>query len=229
MAQVPLSPVTPNIPRNLAFGFIFGLGGGIALALVRENLDTTVRNVEETGVVSALPTLAAIPLQLPAMNGNGRKSLGLLPAAHQNSELASLFSYTQPRSPAAESFRALRTSLLLSNLGSIPRVILVTSSLPQEGKTTVSANAALVLAQSGSRVLLIDADLREPNIAKTFGIDGSSGLSTLIGGTQTLDEVVIQAPQLPTLSILPAGPVAAQPAELLRVRRDEEISCPLEN
>jgi succinoglycan biosynthesis transport protein ExoP len=214
-AQVPRRPVTPNLPRNLAFGFIFGLGGGIALSLVLENLDTTVRNVEDMGAIAALPTLAAIPLQLSSANGNARRSLGLLPPAHRDSDLQVLFTHTQPRSPAAESFRALRTSLLLSNLGNIPRIILVTSSLPREGKTTVSANAALVMAQAGSRVLLVDADLREPAIARTFGIQSEGGISALIGGTKTLDEVLISAPQVPNLSILPAGAVPAQPTEIL--------------
>jgi polysaccharide biosynthesis transport protein len=215
VAQVPESPVTPNLPRNLGFGFIFGLGGGIALSLILENLDTSVTNVDEMRAISALPTVAAIPWQLPVTNGNGRKSFGLLPAAHPDSGLLALFSYTQPRSPAAESFRALRTSLLLSHLGNIPRVILVTSSLPREGKTTVSANTALVMAQAGSRVLLVDADLREPAIAKTFGVRGEGGLGALIAGTKTLDEVLIPAPQVPNLSILPAGATAAQPTELL--------------
>lgn len=215
VAQTPRSPITPNLPRNLAFGFIFGLGGGIALALIRENLDTTVRNVEETGAISALPTLAAIPLQIPAVNGSGRKNLGLLPGGHRSSDLASLFSHTQPRSPAAESFRALRTSLLLSNLGNIPRVILVTSSLPREGKTTVSANIALVMAQAGKRVLLVDADLREPAVGKMFKVQSEAGLSALLAGTRSLEEVVVSAPQTPNLSILSAGTEPSQPAELL--------------
>jgi polysaccharide biosynthesis transport protein len=215
VAQVPRSPITPNLPRNLAFGFIFGLGGGLALALIRENLDTTVRNVEETGAISALPTLVTIPLQIPTTHGNGRKNLGLLHTAHRYSDAAALFSHTQPRSPAAESFRALRTSLLLSNLGSIPRVILVTSSLPREGKTTVSANLAVVTAQTGRKVLLVDGDLREPAIAKMFKLESEAGLSTLLSGAKTTDEVLISVHQLANLSILPAGVVPAQPAELL--------------
>jgi capsular exopolysaccharide synthesis family protein len=94
-------------------------------------------------------------------------------------------------------------------------VILVTSAMPQEGKTTISANSALVLAQRGSRVLLVDADLRRPGIEKLFGLRPRGGLSTLISGSDKVEDVVLQFPQVPNLWILPAGPIPPQPAELL--------------
>jgi len=213
VAQVPDLPVSPHLPRNLAFGFLLGLGGGIALALVLENLDTTVRNMEEAKAICTLPALGMIPLQGSLTDGYPKKVLGALPELNGNS--LPLITCAQPRSPAAESFRALRTSIILSSFGTAPRVILITSSLPQEGKTTVSANAAIVMAQRGSRVLLVDGDLREPALAKMFGITGMGGLSTVIDGSHRFEDVVVPIPHVPNLHILPSGPVYSQPAELL--------------
>ena len=115
----------------------------------------------------------------------------------------------------AESYRALRTSLLLSNLGAPPKVIMVTSALPQEGKTTTSINTAVVLAQKGVRVLLIDADLRRPSIHKTLGMGPRSGLSNVLTGSATLEQAITRTAILPNLFILPAGTPPPNPAELL--------------
>lgn len=213
VAQIPDLPVSPHVPRNLAFGFLLGLGGGIALALVLENLDTTVRDMEEAKAICTLPALGMIPLQSSLTNGYRNKTLGVLPGSNGN--CLPLVAYAQPRSPAAESFRALRTSIILSSFGTPPRVILVTSSLPKEGKTTVSANSAIVLAQRGSRVLLVDGDLREPAIAKMFGITHDAGLGTIIDGRYRFEDVVVRNPHIPNLSILSSGAATSQPAELL--------------
>jgi capsular exopolysaccharide synthesis family protein len=115
----------------------------------------------------------------------------------------------------SESYRALRTSLLLSNLGSPPKVIMVTSALPQEGKSTTSTNTAIVLAQKGVRVLLIDADLRRPSIHKILGMGPRSGLSNVLTGSTTLEKTITQTSILPNLFILPAGTPPPNPAELL--------------
>ena len=219
VAQIPDVPVSPHVPRNLAFGFLLGLGGGIALALVLENLDTTVRDMEDAKAICPLPALGMIPLQSSLSNGRN-KTLGALSGSNGN--CLSLIAYTQPRSPAAESFRALRTSIILSSFGAPPRVILVTSSLPKEGKTTVSANSAIVLAQRGSRVLLVDGDLREPAIANMFGIPANAGLSTIIDGHYRFEDVVVRVPHIPNLSILSSGAVTSQPAELLGSSRMKE-------
>jgi polysaccharide biosynthesis transport protein len=213
VAQIPDLPVGPHVPRNLAFGFLLGLGGGIALALVFDNLDTTVRNIEEAKAICTLPALGMIPLQGFPTNRYLKKVLGAVPELSDGS--LSLIAYAQPKSPAAESFRALRTSIILSSFGTAPQVILVTSSLPQEGKTTVSANSAIVMAQRGSRVLLVDGDLREPAIAKMFGITGKSGLSTVVEGRHRSEEVIVPIPRVPNLSVLCSGAVTSQPAEVL--------------
>ncbi|MGA9807506.1 MAG: polysaccharide biosynthesis tyrosine autokinase, partial [Candidatus Sulfotelmatobacter sp.] len=214
VARTPTSPITPDVPRNIRFVVLLGLACGIGLAFVLESLDTSIRNMEELSAISTLPALGTIPLQLSS-NGSLRKRLKMVSAETEKSESPALVTYARPKSEAAEAYRALRTSILLSSFGAPPKVILVTSASPQEGKTTISANSALVLAQRGSRVLLIDADLRRPSIDKLFGVRSRGGLSTLISGSDKVEDVVIPCPEVPNLWILPAGPIPPQPAELL--------------
>ena len=214
VARTPTGPIAPNVPRNLEVGLLFGLACGIGLAFVLESLDTSVRTMEELSAISTLPALGTIPLQLSS-NGYLRKRLKTMSAETEKSESPALVTYARPKSEAAEAYRALRTSILLSSFGAPPKVILVTSALPQEGKTTISANSALVLAQRGSRVLLIDADLRRPGIDKLFGFRSRGGLSTLISGGDKAEDVVVPFTQVPNLWILPAGPIPPQPVELL--------------
>ena len=157
VARVPTYPIEPNIPRNLAFAFMLGLTTGVGLAFVIEGLDNTVRTTEQAQLISGLPSLGMIPLgSRSAREGANTKRLAIA----SSKEAVELITQVRPQSQMAESYRALRTSLLLSNLGAPPKVIMVTSALPQEGKTTTSMNTAVVLAQKGVRVLLIDADLR---------------------------------------------------------------------
>jgi capsular exopolysaccharide synthesis family protein len=214
IARTPTQPIKPNVPRNLFLGLMLGLAGGLGLAFVLESLDTSIRTMEELSAISTLPALGMIPLQLSS-NGALRKRLKPVTAEAYEYELPHLVTYARPKSEAAEAYRSLRTSILLSSYGGPPKVILVTSALPQEGKTTISANSALVLAQRGSRVLLIDADLRRPGIDKLFGFKSRGGLSTLISGGDKSEDVIVPFPDVPNLWILPAGPIPPQPAELL--------------
>jgi len=214
VARTPMFPVKPDVPRNIKLGFILGLCLGVGLAFVLESCDNTVRNMEQVSAISTLPALGMIPLQVSG-NGNLRKRLKTVPAADGELQSPTLVTYARPKSQAAESYRALRTSILLSSFGAPPKVILVTSALPQEGKTTISANSAVVLAQRGSRVLLVDADLRRPGIGKMFGIRSGGGVSTVISGVEKFEDVVVPFTQVPKLWILPAGPIPPQPAELL--------------
>jgi capsular exopolysaccharide synthesis family protein len=202
------------VPRNLQVGLLLGLACGIGLAFVLESLDTSIRSIEEISAISTLPALGTIPLQLSSKSPL-RKRLKTTSAETETPESSALVTYARPKSEAAEAYRALRTSILLSSFGAPPKVILVTSAIPQEGKTTISANSALVLAQSGSRVLLIDADLRRPGIDKLFGFRSRAGLSTLISGVDKIEDVVVPFTQVPNLWILPAGPIPPQPVELL--------------
>jgi len=212
VARIPTYPIAPNVRRNVVLGFLLGLGLGIGLAFVLDSLDSTVRNMDEVSAISALPGLGTIPLQLSS-NGHSRKLLKA--TVDEKSESPSLVAYSRPKSEAAEAYRALRTSILLSAFGAPPKVVLITSALPQEGKTTISANSALVLAQRGSRVLLVDADLRRPGIENIFALRPRGGLSTLISGVDKLEDVLLAFPPVPNLWILPAGPLPPQPAELL--------------
>ena len=184
-----------------------------------ESFDTTVRNMDELNAISTLPALGTIPLQL-ANNDALRKRLAATSLEIEKvAGLPALVTYERPKSEAAEAYRALRTSILLSSFGAPPKVILVTSAMPQEGKTTISANSAIVLAQRGSRVLLVDADLRRPGIEKMFGLRPHRGLSTLISGSDKFEDVLLPSPEVPNLWILPAGPIPPQPAELLGLHR----------
>ncbi len=212
VARVPTGPVEPNIPRNLSFAFMLGLTSGVGLAFLLEGLDNTVRTTEQAQMISGLPPLGMIPLGSRTTR-EGANSKRLVIATSK--EAVELITQVRPQSQMAESYRALRTSLLLSNLGAPPKVIMVTSALPQEGKTTTSINCAVVLAQKGIRVLLIDADLRRPSIHKTLGMGPRSGLSNVLTGSSTLEQAITRSPILPNLNILPAGTPPPNPAELL--------------
>ena len=211
-ARVPTAPVEPNIPRNLLFALVLGITSGVGLAFLLENMDNTVRTTEQAQLISALPSLGMIPLgsKWPA-NGSHAKQLTLA----SSKEAVEIVTQARPQSQMAESYRALRTSLLLSSLGAPPKVIMVTSARPQEGKTTTAINSAIVLAQKGVRVLLVDADLRRPSVHKTLGLGPRSGLSNVLTGSATLQQAITVSPVLPNLFILPAGTPPPNPAELL--------------
>src|SRR5580692_4971306 len=211
-ARVPTYPVEPNVPRNLGFAFVLGLTSGVGLAFLLEGLDNTVRTTEQAQAISGLPPLGMIPLGSKTTR-EGSPSKRLILAS--SNEAVELITHVRPQSQMAESYRALRTSLLLSHLGAPPKVIMVTSALPREGKSTTSINCAVVLAQKGVRVLLIDCDLRRPSIHKTLGMGPRSGLSNVLTGSITLKQAITVAPTLPNLDVLPAGTPPPNPAELL--------------
>src|ERR1700676_827039 len=211
-ARVPTSPSEPNIPRNLLFASVLGVISGVGLAFLLENLDNTVRTPEQAQAISGLPSLGMIPL---GSKSTSRGAAGKRLALTASKEVVETVTQVRPQSQMAESYRALRTSLLLSNLGAPPKVIMVTSARPQEGKTTTSINTAIVLAQKGVRVLLVDADLRRPSIHKTLGMGPRSGRSNVLTGSATLQQTITTSPILPNLFIMPAGTPPPNPAELL--------------
>ena len=212
IARTPEAPSEPNIPRNLGFGFVLGLSSGIGLAFLLEGMDNTVRTPEQAQAVSGLPSLGMIPLgSKNHYDSAARKKL----AVASPKEPVEIITQSRPQSQMAESYRALRTSLLLTSLGAPPKAILITSALPQEGKTTTSINTAIVLAQKGTRVLLIDADLRRPSIHKTLGLGPRIGLSNALTGGCTVQQAIVRSSLLPNLFILPAGTPPPNPAELL--------------
>jgi polysaccharide biosynthesis transport protein len=225
MARTPAIPTEPNIPRNLGFGFVLGLTSGIGLAFVLEGVDNTVRTPEQAQAISGLPSLGMIPLG--SRNNSEANSRGLTVAASKEKETVELITQSRPQSQMAEAYRALRTSLLLTSVGAPPKIILVTSALPQEGKTTTSVNTATVLAQKGTRVLLIDADLRRPSIHKTLGLGPRIGLSNVLTGGATLQEATFRSSLMPNLFVLPAGTPPPNPAELLASAQMVEILADL--
>jgi succinoglycan biosynthesis transport protein ExoP len=179
---------------------------------VLENMDNSVRTPEQAQAISGLPSLGMIPLGSKSI---GYGATGKRLALTASKEVVETVTQIRPQSQMAESYRALRTSLLLSNLGAPPKVIMVTSARPQEGKTTTSINTAIVLAQKGVRVLLVDADLRRPSIHKTLGMGPRSGLSNVLTGSATMQQTITTSPILPNLFIMPAGTPPPNPAELL--------------
>jgi capsular exopolysaccharide synthesis family protein len=224
IARVPAVPSEPNVPRNLAFALALGLTTGIGLAFLLEGIDNTVRTPEQAQIISSLPSLGMIPLGSRSTSGaTSKQRLSVT----SSKEVVELVTQSRPQSQMAESYRALRTSLLLTSLGAPPKVILVTSALPQEGKTTTSINTAIVLAQKGTRVLLIDADLRRPSIHKTLGMGPKTGLSNVLTGNATLQQAVIRSNILPTLFVLPAGPPPPNPAELLASSNMKDVLAEL--
>jgi exopolysaccharide transport family protein len=212
IARTPGAPAEPNIPRNLGFAFVLGLTSGVGLAFLLEGLDNTVRTPEQAQAISGLPSLGMIPLGSKSNAESGSKQ-GLMVASSK--EAVELITQSRPQSQMAESYRALRTSLLLTSLGAPPKIIVITSALPREGKTTTSINTAIVLAQKGTRVLLIDADLRRPSIHRTLGMGPRVGLSNVLTGGATLQQATVRSPVLPNLYVLPAGTPPPNPAELM--------------
>jgi succinoglycan biosynthesis transport protein ExoP len=225
-ALAPASPSRPQKARNILLAFLVGLVGGIGLALFREYLDNTVKSPDDIESLTGLPSLAVVP-SLPGLRtSHSRFSRLAREAAPQSAAgpRVELLSYIQPKSQISEAFRALRTSLLLSQADHPPQVILVTSALPREGKTTAAVNLAVTFAQLGDRTLLMDSDLRKPGIRRALNltIGKEMGLSSYLAGVSTLDEVIIPHPTINNLAALTTGPVPPSPADLLSSHRMRE-------
>jgi capsular exopolysaccharide synthesis family protein len=205
-----------------------GLVGGVGLALLREYLDNTVKSPDDIERLAGLPSLAVVP-EVRSLNGHGggRGRAGKLLGDGQTAEgdeeesRVEIVSFAKPKSQVSEAFRALRTSLLLSQADHPPQVILVTSALPREGKTTAAVNLAVTLAQLGDRTLILDSDLRKPGVRRVLGmsVGREIGLSSYLAGVATLDEVTFPHPQIENLVALPTGPIPPSPADLLSSHR----------
>lgn len=194
-ASIPQAPVVPKTQRNIALGLAFGVLFGVGLAVLRDVLDNTVKSTEALEEIAGTAVVGSIPL-----DKDRRKQPAI--------------SFDRDNSAIAESFRKLRTNLQFLAVDNPPRAIVVTSSLPSEGKSTTAINIALALAEAEHSVVLVDGDLRRPMLHKYLDLVGAVGFSTVLSGQATLQEA-LQKTRFPGLTVLASGAIPPNPSELL--------------
>jgi succinoglycan biosynthesis transport protein ExoP len=211
LADVPRSPSSPNRPVSMALGVLGGLATAICLAFFFEYVDDRIKSPDEIKSHLDLPFLG----MLPKISGDDESSAGPLLNRGVNPGFA-------------ESCRTIRTNVLFSTTDDGGQSIVVTSSGPGEGKTVVASNLALALAQTGQRVLLVDADMRRPRVQEVFAVGQEPGLSNLLVGDAKMSEAIRPVPGT-GLSLLPAGRIPPNPAELLGSKRFEDCVAALKS
>lgn len=194
-AGVPDSPVSPRLTLNLALGFLLGIAVGIGIAVLRSVLDTHIRTLDDIEDITETPIIGRI-------------------ADDPQASKKPLIVHMDAKSPRAEAFRALRTNLQFLTTGDGPNIFVVSSAGPGEGKSTASTNLALVLAETGLKVALVDGDLRKPKVAQYMGIEGAVGLTDVLIGRANVSDV-LQRWGRTQLYVLPAGKIPPNPSELL--------------
>ncbi len=202
-ASAPGLPTSPNVRRNLAIGLLIGLALGVGVAMIRHAMDTRVRTEGDLAALSDRPVLAQVPIDAGAAEQ---------PLTFQDA----------PHGAHAESIRRLRTNLMFVDVTTGKHSFVITSAMPGEGKTTTAVNLALAMADAGARVALVDADLRNPSVAKALGVEGGVGLTTALLGRASLGEV-LQPWGDSGLWILAAGQIPPNPSELLGSRPMAEL------
>jgi tyrosine-protein kinase Etk/Wzc len=228
-ALVPQKPVGPRRPLNLMLGAMLGLMLGVGAAFLRQALDTKVRTRDDVErATGGAPVIGTIPrirgaetrrLVGAGTNGNGHAKHARIARVDADSLIEErLVTHLSPRSPASEAYRALRTNLTFASLENAPRLLVVTSAMPGDGKSTSSANLAITLAQQGTRALLVDADLRKGVLHRVFGLPQEPGLTQVLVGQTALADAVREVPTTETgapLAVLTTGTFPPNPAELL--------------
>ncbi len=196
-AGIPSKKYKPSMRTNLAFGLLLGLLLGMGIAFLKEFVDDSIKTSDNLEKLTGLPVLS----QLPEMEKLNAKQLALLTAV-------------EPQSSLAESIRSLRTSLRFSTRNGAPQSVFITSTGAAEGKSTVAINLATAYSQAGSRVLLIDADLRNPSIHNLLGLENLRGLTNLLAGAET-DLDISRSCMIKNLRVITSGPIPPDPVELL--------------
>jgi capsular exopolysaccharide synthesis family protein len=216
-AGIPVSPAEPRPILNLGLGMLAGSLIGLALCFVQENMDTTIATPNDVADVGSLPALGIVP-RLTDGQVNGDRSImpGLAKKALRPVALE------RPESMVADAYRSLRTAVLLSKPEDPPKVLLVTSPLPREGKSTTCVNSAVVFAQKSQRVLLVDGDLRRADVHRLLNLTPNGGLSAALAG-ESPNRFYLRHPELPSLTVLPAGKRPPKVPDLLDSARMREL------
>jgi capsular exopolysaccharide synthesis family protein len=212
-ASTPAAPVPAHRGLRILLGLMLGLGVGAGVAIVRENLNTTVASREDLEEMLGVAALAVIP----RINPDGGRRRGKGASSPSGGIARTVVAASHAHTPGAEAYRTLRTNLLFSQAVRL-RTLVITSAGPADGKTTTSSNVAATFAQQGVRVVLVDCDLRRPRIHEVFGMDKEPGLSQLILGYNGMDEV-LRPSQVDNLSVISSGTPPPNPAELLGSER----------
>ncbi len=210
-ARTPVLVGPPRV-RVILIALLLALGAGIGLAFLLDYLDDTLKSVEDVDRHIHLPTLALIPAPREARRLAFARTAA---PVHEGAESTALTLIEEVRSPVAEAYRHLRTSLLLSSAGQPPKTILVTSSQPSEGKTTTAVNTAMMLAQTGAEVLILDCDLRRPRVHTHFQMANTRGVTNYLSGEAQISDIMQPFDRQPNLKVIPSGPVPPNAAELL--------------
>ncbi|HHT9145580.1 MAG TPA: GumC family protein [Candidatus Wunengus sp. YC61] len=198
-AEVPLGPFKPNKNLNILLGIIVGLTCGVGIAFIMEYMDNTIRTQEDVEKYLGTSLLGIV---------------GHIPLDKKDIKVTELIAHDLPKHTISEALKCIRTSIMFSHPDNPKKTILVTSATPTEGKTLISSNLAIVMAQTGKKVLLIDADLRKPSVHKLFQIDKSLGLSNLLVKSNDL-RTVLATTHIPNVYAIPCGPIPPNPSELL--------------
>jgi polysaccharide biosynthesis transport protein len=225
-AEVPEEPHRPRPLLNLTLAFAIGSLMGVGLAFFVEHLDRSIRTRDDIDLYLKLPSLGIIPRHTTRSLAANRKLLASQNASDPKSVVSiksvEWVAYHDAGSIIAETYRNLRTSILLSaHNGHPPKCLMVTSSQKGEGKTTTAINMAITFAQTGAKVMLLDCDMRNPNVHKALNLKNDAGMSTFLSGNSDLSSL-IQASSIPNLSVVPSGPIPPNPAELVGSPRMQE-------